>query len=89
MLSPGKYSFAGRVKLSGVEIAKGDERAGVCLRIFHRTVAARLIGTRNWTEMVFDFEVEKPRTKVDFICELRGVKGEAFFDLTSLRLLKR
>ncbi len=88
-LSPGKYRLAGRVKLSGVEIAEGEDRAGVCLRILHRVLARRLAGTRDWTEMTFDFEVEKPRTPVAFMCELRGVKGEAFFDLDSLRLLKR
>jgi len=39
-------------------------------------------------EVSFDFGVEKPRTPVEFMCELRGVKGEACFDLGSLRLIK-
>jgi len=88
-LPPGNYRFVGRVKMSGVEIAEGDERAGVCLRILHRTLARRMAGRSNWMEVAFDFEVEKPRTPVEFMCELRGVKGEACFDLGSLRLIKR
>lgn len=88
-LSPGNYRFVGRVKMTGVEIAEGEERAGVSLRILHRTLARRLVGAHDWTEMTFDFEVEKPRTPVEFMCELRGVKGEACFDLSSIRVLKR
>lgn len=88
-LSPGKYRLVGRVKLSGVEIAKDDERGGVCLRLLHRIHAQRLVGAHDWTEMTFDFEVEKPRTPLEFMCELRGVKGEACFDLGSLRVVRR
>ncbi len=88
-LPAGNYRFMGRVKISGVEIAEGDERGGACLRISRRTVSRRFVGTRDWTEVAFDFEVENPRTPLEFVCELRGVKGEACFDLHSLRVVKR
>ena len=74
-LPPGNYRFVGRVKITGVEIAEGDERGGACLRISRRTLSRRLVGTRDWTEVAFDFEVENPRTPLEFVCELRGVKG--------------
>jgi len=88
-LLPGKYRFGGRLKLDGVEVGAGDDRGGVSLRISGKTASSRLKGSTEWREMSFDFEVADRKVPVEFVCELRGIRGEVRFDVESMRVTKR
>lgn len=86
VLSPGQYQFSGRVRLENVTIDEGDTRGGVALRVSKGNAPRKWVGSRPWTRFVYDFTVENEDSDVEFICELRGNKGEAWFDLGSLQV---
>ena len=47
-----------------------------------------LIGDSAWRLLAINFQVEQPVEEVEFVCELRAQGGDAWFDLSSLRVLK-
>ena len=49
----------------------------------------RLIGDSDWKPIAYDFELHQPMADLQFLCELRAEKGEAWFDPDSLRLTRR
>jgi hypothetical protein len=53
-----------------------------------RPESARLTGTSAWRELSAAFEVTLPMEKVDLICELRAAAGDAWFDLSSLEIVR-
>jgi hypothetical protein len=48
-----------------------------------------IMGTSEWTPLDFDFEITPGKEDVELVCELRAMKGTVWFDLASLRLIKR
>jgi spore coat protein H len=87
-LDAGKYQFAGRVKTLGVIPRPGSAGAGAGLRMSKGKRTDQLIGDTTWTGQEFSFELPSA-SEVDLVCELRAEKGEVWFDLDSLRLVKR
>ena len=49
----------------------------------------RLTGDSDWKEITYDFELHQPMADLQFLCELRTDKGEAWFDPDSIRLVRR
>jgi len=49
----------------------------------------RVAGTSEWTPLGYDFDLKQPMADLQFFCELRGDKGEAWFDPASIRLVRR
>jgi spore coat protein H len=89
-LEPGRYRFLARVDTRGVEPVTGNLGAGAGLRLsgMSQSETSQVSGTVKNKELVFDFAIESSRD-VEFIAELCASKGEALFELNSLRLLKR
>lgn len=87
LLAPGKYRLATRCKVEGVsDLAVDDRGLGAGLRISGQPRSNHLVGTTDWTELSFEFEVtEEPRV-VELVAELRSTSGTAYFDLSTFRL---
>jgi hypothetical protein len=88
VLGAGRYQFEGRVRVSGVTVEDGDIRGGAGLRISKGIMPRKLTGTSEWADYRYPFVVEDAAAEVELICELRAAKGEAWFDTSSLRLVR-
>jgi len=85
-LEPGSYRFEGEVRVSGVVPANNG--GGACLRTSARRGRRQFTGDGDWRKFSCEFRIESPRD-IELICELRASKGEAWFDLGSLRLMRQ
>jgi hypothetical protein len=101
-LEPGQYRFVGRVKCQGVEPDPGDRRAGAGLRISGQRSVQKLTGNVEWSDFQFDFDpqtaapgfgfargIQEDIMELELVCELRARSGQAWFDVDSLRLIKK
>jgi len=86
VLPPGRYVFEGRCRTSAVAANPG-ENSGAGLRISGARRPAGLAGDTPWRDCAFEFEAAD--ADVVLVCELRAQKGEAYFDLESLRLRRK
>lgn len=89
-LAPGRYRFEADIRTLRVEpLAFGNNR-GAGLRV--AGVASPhpydLVGANGWQKRRCEFEVAHPAREMELICELRAGRGEAWFDLESLRLVQ-
>ena len=85
-LPAGRYRFEGNIQTS--RVPKTDED-GAILRIsgVQSIGLKRLAGDSGWTPSHFDFDL--PNTQeVVLVCEFRSSRGEAAFDLRSLRIVR-
>ncbi|HAM71728.1 MAG TPA: hypothetical protein DCM86_08810 [Verrucomicrobiales bacterium] len=89
LLHPGRYAFEGRVRTDGVvSTGKSTRGLGAGLRISQHKRQNSLSGDAPWQEISYEFTVKEEEEEVELICDLRGSKGKAFFDRSSL-LLRR
>lgn len=88
LLEPGVYRFEGRVKTSGVTGYESSRGQGAGLRISGQRRPNRVMGDSDWKAVTFDFGLPDVR-EVELVCELTAVRGEAWFDVNSLKLIKR
>jgi len=89
ILDKGRYRLEGKVRVEGVEIDPADPRgSGVCVRISRGRPPKRLSGTSGWTNLPCEFDVQEGMSHVELVCELRALKGEAWFDAASLKLVR-
>ena len=86
VLQPGKYRFEGKVKtLDLVPLNRPD--VGALLRISGAKVAPQIRTLADCRHLTYDFEVPHV-DQVELVCELVCLLGEAWFDTTSLRLIR-
>ena len=88
ILEQGQYRLEGQVRVRNVPLDPTPARSGAGLRISKGNLLTRLAGTTDWTESNYDFDVEDETIEIEFVCELRTTQGEAWFDETSLRLVR-
>jgi hypothetical protein len=88
VLTAGRYQFEGRIRTSGVVIEEGDARGGAGLRVSKGTMPQKLTGTVDWRDYRYSFTVTEETADVELVCELRATEGEAWFDVSSLRLVR-
>jgi hypothetical protein len=94
LLERGLYVLEGRVRTAGVvpfqeETAKKGVGAGLRTS---RAAAIRTnsaVGDSGWQKLEYEFSVNGESEEPWLICELRASRGEAWFDLASLKLRKR
>jgi hypothetical protein len=86
-LQAGRYQLEGRLRVNGVVIEQGDKLGGATLRISKGTPPRRLSGSGDWTDYKYPFSLPQD-ADVELICELRAVKGEVWFDASSLKLVR-
>lgn len=89
-LKQGRYRFEGRVRTNGVQAVRDDKGEGAGLRVAGMSTprANKLAGDAGWTSLSCDFEVPSPEATVTLVCELRATRGNAWFDVDSLRVVK-
>lgn len=89
LLPHGRYRFEGSVRVAGVEPLPSGAHQGARLRIGGSARdTTSLVGDSSWQDLTADFEVGPAPAKVELICELRARAGEAWFDLSALRVLR-
>ena len=89
ILGRGHYRFEGRGKVAGVKPLPQGLHQGAELRVAGRTQPVEnLTGDSSWKMLDAEFNVEKEVEDVEFICELRAAAGEAWFDLSSLNVVR-
>ncbi len=89
LLDAGKYRFEARLKTRGVVLNRDDPRAGAGLRISRHRVGQKNSGDKDWTPVVFEFDVPEDQTDTELVCELRADRGDVWFDLSSLKLQRK
>ena len=87
LLPKGRYSFQALVCTSGVEALDFGRNKGAGLRILGGPPSSpyRLVGDNPWTRVEVPFVLTADQ-EVQLICELRARRGEAWYELDSLRL---
>ena len=86
-VAPGHYRFAGRVCVAGVQPLHGSV-SGARLRVGGRAGPWTSLTTdSDWHALTAEFAVEHTGEDVEFICEFRARKGEAWFELGSLQVV--
>lgn len=87
-LPQGKYRFEAMCRTVGLAAGEGDN-SGVGLRLSGGQRPKGLSGDNDWKKIEFDFEVTEPAREVVLVAEARAGKGEAWFDLQTLKVRKR
>jgi spore coat protein H len=82
-LEPGRYRFEGRARVN--EAAAG---ARLLLRSSVSRPSPQIAQTTDWIQLSDTFVVEEYLSEVMLVCEFSGARGEAWFDLGSLRLTR-
>jgi hypothetical protein len=90
LLKGGRYRFEGQVRTAGVEAVRDERGAGAGLRISGARMPRinQAGGDSPWRLLVYEFDVTGGEAEVVLVCELRATKGEAWFDVASLKLRK-
>jgi hypothetical protein len=92
-LRPGNYVFEARVRTAGVvPLIKDTAKKGIGAGIRLSKSEPRqhsFTGDNDWQLAQYEFSVNGDLSDVWLLCELRAEKGEAWFDLSSLRIRKR
>lgn len=83
LLEAGRYRFEGQVQTRGA----GDA-GGAVLRVSGAREVWPQASDEVWTPLSYAFTVAEPLTEVELICEFYSVRGEAWFDEASLRLVR-
>jgi hypothetical protein len=90
LLPGGVYRFEARVKTAGVRALRDEKGEGAGLRISgsDRPRDNKLTGDSDWQRLSYAFRIEQPLREVELVAELRARSGEAWFDETSLHLVR-
>jgi hypothetical protein len=91
LIDGGHYRFEGEARVSGVVPLKDDKKGvGVGLRISgsEQPRTNTLTGDQTWTKLAYEFDAASPDDEIDLVCELRAQRGEAWFDLESLKVVR-
>jgi spore coat protein H len=87
-LEEGSYRFEGKIKTKDIAPTSGEPTAGAGLRVAGSGVAVEFNGTHDWQSFSYPFTVTEGGGQKTVICELRASRGEAWFDLASLRVVR-
>jgi hypothetical protein len=89
LLEEGRYSFEGRMQTREISADPRDRRAGSGLRVSGMPSMKKKLGTSDWAEVAFEFDVPDGLHDIELVCELRASKGEVWFDAESLKLVRK
>jgi spore coat protein H len=90
LLPAGRYRFEARVMIAGVEPPPFGRNRGAGLSIGGDTKLPpyNLVGDHPWTPLRAEFQVGPAGSECELICGLRAQRGEAWFDRSSLRVVR-
>ncbi len=94
VLEVGHYRFEGMARCAGIQANLTRRNGalslvGACLGVpdHRQTAESALVGDSSWRKLSVEFDV-LTREDVELICELRAVRGEVWFDRSSLQLVR-
>jgi hypothetical protein len=91
LLEEGRYRFEALART--VHVApltnKVEQGNGVGIRVSGEKRTNALTGDLAWTLLEHEFEVVPGAEEKELVCELRARQGEAWFDVSSLRLVRK
>ena len=90
LLTKGRYGFEGKVRTEGVEPLALGKNQGASLRVVGVPAGKtdRMLGREDWKTLRVEFDIAGPEQEVELTCELRARRGQCWFDLYSLRLIR-
>lgn len=92
LLERADYQLEAMVRTVGVISFKDEKGRGAGIRISgsEKPRPNKVVGNSRWKKVVYDFEVN-PDTgnEIELVCELLATKGEAWFDLDSIKLIQK
>jgi hypothetical protein len=90
LLPRGAYRFEGAIRTARVAPLPFGKNQGAGLRVNGVALDKpyRLVGDHEWVHAQVGFEVAEPLAEMELICELRAGGGQAWFDLSSLRVVR-
>jgi hypothetical protein len=87
-LEEGAYRFEGKIRTKDITPSSAEPTGGAGLRVAGNRVAPELVGTQDWQTFSFPFRVPEGADSVTLVCELRASHGEAWFDTSTLRVVR-
>jgi hypothetical protein len=88
LLPAGVYKFAGTVRTAGVAPIDDGPGSGAGLRISGSRRTNKLAGDSKWQTLEHQFEIKGAVQEVELVAELRASKGRAWFDASSLKIVR-
>lgn len=88
LLEEGEYRFTGRLRTQDLHFDDNVTRGGVTLRISGDRTPRMLTQASDWTTFTYDFPVTG-LTDIELLCELRASRGRVWFDIDSLKLIRK
>ncbi len=85
-LDPGKYKVEVLAKAVNVK-NRNEPNSGVGIRLSGGERSKYITDNTGWEKISYEFEVKEPK-EIVVVLEMRSQKGEAYFDMTSLKLIK-
>jgi hypothetical protein len=91
LLEEGRYTLEGLARASHVVALtnKLETTNAVAIRISGEKPAKPLVGDHDWIALQHEFVVVPGDDEKEVVCELRARGGEVWFDLSSLKLIRR
>jgi len=89
LLEPGQYRFEVKVKTAGVSGFRNERGEGAGLRISRSPRPNRMSGDSDWKSVSFNFPVDGLEREIELVCELTAARGDVWFDLNSLKLVRK
>jgi spore coat protein CotH len=87
-LEPGTYRFQGKIKTRNVRPLGDEQGSGAGLRISRGNMPPQLSGNYDWWNFAYPIKVVEAGFVVELVCELRASRGEAWFDTSTLAVVK-
>jgi hypothetical protein len=84
-LEPGRYRFEAEMRVRVAGAASQGMGAGV--RVAGGPPIRKVSGSTEWRPIVYEFQVDESR-EVEFICELRALDAEVWFDAQKILLVR-
>jgi spore coat protein H len=88
LLDQGDYQFVGKIRTQDLQFDQRVTRGGATLRLSGERLSTMLTNAVQWTDFAYDFTVPG-LADLELVCEFRGSSGRAWFDLNSLKIIRR
>jgi hypothetical protein len=88
LLAQGTYRLEAKGRVTGVMATDDGTGTGLGLRISGGKRQNQLVGTTQWQPLAFEFDIQDAQREVELVLELRATAGKAWFDPSSIRLVK-
>jgi spore coat protein H len=87
-LGEGDYQLVGKVKILDAEFGPRVKSPGASIRNSGERLATMVTNATDWTTITYDFRSEDV-TDWEVVLEFRATKGDAVFDASSLRVIRK